>query len=101
MRFIFRRGKRPAERIRISLDFANDLGSDLPQSFTITAIDTATPGADASLALLEAPERVGSVLYVTVKGGEDRHLYAVLFSLTTAAGLVYQHDVLLPVGSDA
>lgn len=101
MRFVLRRGKRPAERIRISLDFAVDLGVDTPFSFTVTATDVASPGTDLSSTLLEAADRVGSVCFVTVKAGEDRHLYVVLFTMTTSSGLVYQHDVMIPVASDA
>lgn len=102
MRFSFTRGKRPAERIRLSLDFANDLGdTDNPQGLAVSAFDVTDPGTDLTAAILENSALVGSVGSVTVKAGAAGKAYAIVFQLTAASTLIYQHDVIVKVAADA
>ncbi len=104
MRFVLRRGKRPAEVIRRGIDFARDVETvtgDAIQSFQVTASEMG--GADTTASMIEAPALVpgGSVVEATIKGGTAGKKYLVLMHVETASGKKYDHDILVPVSSDA
>jgi hypothetical protein len=102
MRFTLARGKRPAERLRLSVDFANDLGAtDNPQGLVISVVDVTDPGTDLTATMIENPTLVGSVGSAILKAGAAGKSYAMLFQLTAASTLIYQHDILVKVLADA
>lgn len=98
MRFTLDRKMRPGEKIRISVDFSNDLpAGDAIATSACSAATSDEPNVDLTAANLEAAGFVGNVLGVTVKFPPVNKNLIVLYQVTTAAGYVFQHDVEIPV----
>lgn len=97
------RQMRPTEKIRLSMDFTNDVGTggDSPLTPVTSAAAQDDPGTDLSGSLLVGQGLVGNVLSVTLQNPPGGHTYLVLFRITTASGFIYEHDVALPVHLDA
>jgi hypothetical protein len=95
MEFTLTRGKRPSETLQIGVDVTNDLlTGDASVSHTITAWDGVT---DVSATCLTTPVLAGNVSKVNITAGVVGKTYRVQFIVTTVAGYVYEHDVVVPV----
>lgn len=93
--FVLDRKKRPAEKFQVGIDFTDDVGSDPPVSHTVVADDRS--GNDVTATILSAATLAGNVSKVTVQVGTDNATYRIVFTVTTAAGMIYQHSLLMPV----
>lgn len=98
MRFTLDRRMRPDEKIRISMDFVNDIpAGDAIATLACTAATMDEPNVDLTAANLEASGYVGTVAAVTVKLPPVNKDLIVLYKVMTAAGYIFEHDVLIPV----
>lgn len=96
MRFLLHRGKRPAERLRLSIDFARDVAKivgDSAAAIAVKAFDQA--GADITAAQVEGVTRDGTIGYCWFKpiAAGTKTTHEVNFILTTTMGAIYEHGI--------
>lgn len=100
MRFTLLRGKRPAEALRLWIDFSADVAKvvgDTPASAEVKAFDPA--GSDVTSNQVRDVTREGNVVYATFYGGSPSGDHSVRYTLTTSGGFVYEHDILVRIGN--
>jgi hypothetical protein len=102
MRKTFNRRKRPYERFPLEWDFGPELAQifgDSIATFAVTVTDEA--GADSSAAMLDTTALFGTVVQAWIKDGGASIDYFVNYKVVTAAGAKWEHDILVPVSSEA
>lgn len=100
MRFHFLRGKRPAERVRLWIDFSKDVvkvPGDAPATSVVKAF---RGGTDVSDTQVTDMTRDDAIVYATFYGGQEGE-HTVVYTLTTAMGFIYQHDILVKISAAA
>lgn len=95
--------KQPAEKITVSVDFAEDLGgSETISSTEILAIDL-SDGSNASSTILEGTAQIvdgdqtASSIAQKVKAGSNGKRYKITLRATTSASHVFEADVFMVI----
>jgi hypothetical protein len=88
--------KQPGERFPVSVDFALRLQAGDPLvTGTVTARDRRT-GADTTTLVLDGAATIsGTVLTREVQAGTHGDVHVLTFRVTTAAGHIYEEDLVL------
>ena len=92
--------KQPAEKISVSVDFTNRMGtSETVSSQTVKAFDKA--GTDVSTTLVDSSSSSGKVITAVIKAaGTDGENYDLQFQVTGSSGNIYEEDVVLAVRAE-
>lgn len=99
MRSTADRSKRPNEQFPYGVNFTNDLE---PGDIGITLVVTSSVGGVDSTATHVAESQIieaGTVAVATIRGGVAGTTISVVFRLSTAAGRIYEHELLIPVAT--
>lgn len=92
MQFYLDRGKRPEEKIRIGIDFVNDIVTPATiSSLAVTILDD--NGTDFSGTMLSSSTNVNTKCYAVVQAGTDGQRYRAFFKATCSDGLIYEHSI--------
>lgn len=92
MQFYLDRGKRPNEKIRIGVDFVNDIVTPATvSSVAVTVLDDNS--LDVSATLLDSSTNSGTKVYAVVKAGTSGSRYRAFFKATCSDGLIYEHSI--------